>query len=68
MLFAAGKHTEKTNTEMEMVFHCQNWSIDWEKPLKFETKGREIANILGSIEQFIWTVKYQTNFWNRMLF
>ena len=61
----------------EMVFCYQNcsgqlWekkcSSDWEKLLKFETEGRELAKILGSLEQYIWTVKGQNNFWNRMIF
>ena len=31
--------------------------------LKFEADGREFANILKSLEQFIQTVKGQNNFW-----
>ena len=34
-----------------------------ERLLKFETKGREFAKHLGSLEQFIQTVKGQNNFW-----
>ena len=32
------------------------------------TEGREFANILRSLKQFIQTVKWQNNFLNRMLF
>ena len=39
-----------------------NWSSDQEKLLKFEADGREFANILRSLEQFIQTVKGQNNF------
>ena len=35
-------------------------SSDWEKLLKFEAEN---AKILRSLEQFIWTVKGQNNFW-----
>ena len=38
-------------------------SCDQEKILKFEAEGREFANILRSLEQFIQTVKGQNNFW-----
>ena len=38
-------------------------SSDREKLLKFEAEGREFSNILGSVEQFIQTVKGQNNFW-----
>jgi hypothetical protein len=31
--------------------------------LKFEAEGREFANILRSLEQFVPTVKGQNNFW-----
>ena len=41
----------------------KNWSSDREKLLKFEAEGREFANILRSLEQFIQTVKGQNNFW-----
>ena len=56
----------------EMVFCYQNCSdllwekkcpSDWEKLLKFEAGGREFANVLRSLEQFIETVKGQNNFW-----
>ena len=43
-------------------------SSDQEKLLKYETEGREFVNVLRSLEQFIWTVKSQNNFWERMLF
>ena len=36
---------------------------DREKLLKFEAGGRELANFLRSLEQFIQTVKFQNNFW-----
>ena len=36
---------------------------DREKLLEFEAEGREFANILRSLEQFIQTVKGQNNFW-----
>ena len=38
-------------------------SSDWEKLLKFEAEGQEVAKILRSLEQFIQTVKGQNNFW-----
>jgi hypothetical protein len=37
------------------------------KTLEFKAEGREFAKFLGSLEQFIQTVKGQYNFWNRML-
>ena len=40
-----------------------NCSSDREKLLKFEAEG--ICICLSSLEQFIQTVKGQTNFWNR---
>ena len=40
-----------------------NCSSDREKLLKFEAEGREFANILRLLEQFIQTVKGQNNFW-----
>ena len=43
-------------------------SSDWEKLLKFEVEGRELAKFLWSLEQFIGAVKGKNNFWNRMLF
>ena len=55
-----------------MVFCYQNCSdIPWdkngsgdrEKLLKFEAEGREFSKILWSLEQFVWTVKGQINFW-----
>ena len=36
---------------------------DREKLLKFEAEEREFAKFLRSLEQFIQTVKGQTNFW-----
>ena len=41
----------------------KNGSSDREKNLKFEFEGREFANILRSLEQFVQTVKGQNNFW-----
>ena len=41
----------------------KNCSSDQEKLLKFETKGREFANFLRSLEQFFQTAKGQNNFW-----
>ena len=38
-------------------------SSDREKLLKFEAEGREFAEFLRSLEQFIQTVKGQNNFW-----
>ena len=35
----------------------KNCSSDWEKRLKFEAEGREFAEFLRSLEQFIQTVK-----------
>ena len=47
----------------------QNYSSDWEKLLKFEAEGREFADFLRSLEQYIETVKGQNNSWYyRMLF
>ena len=40
---------------------------DWEKLFKFEVEGQEFAKFLRSLEQFIWTVKCQNNFCNRIL-
>ena len=42
----------------------KNCSSDWEEiVLKFEAEGREFANFLSSLEQFIETVRGQYNFW-----
>ena len=46
----------------------KNCSSDWERLLKFEAEGRELAKFLRSLEQFIQTVKGQNNFGNEMLF
>ena len=43
-------------------------SSDREKFLEFEAEGREFAKILRSLEQFVWTVKGQKIFGNRILF
>ena len=41
----------------------KNCSSDREKLLKFEAEGREFAENLRSLEQFVRTVKGQNNFW-----
>ena len=41
----------------------KNCSSDRDVFLKFEAEGQEFAKILRSLEQFIWTVKGQNNFW-----
>ena len=41
----------------------KNCSSDQEKLLKFEAEGQAFAKCLGSLEQFIRTVKSQNNFW-----
>ena len=41
----------------------KNCSSEREKFLKFEAEGREFANFLKSLEQFIQAVKGQNNFW-----
>ena len=41
----------------------KNCSSDREKLLKFEAEGQEFSKFLGSLEQFIQTVKGQNNFW-----
>ena len=46
----------------------KNCSSDREKLLKFEAEGREFANFLRSLEQFIQTVKGQNNFWQQNAF
>ena len=45
-----------------------NCSSVREKLLKFEIEGREFANFLRSLEQFIQTVKGQNNFWYQNAF
>ena len=43
-----------------VLTHCTVWrncSSDWEKLLKFEAQGGELANFLRSLEQFIQAVK-----------
>jgi hypothetical protein len=51
-----------------MVFCYQNYyNLLWEKLLKFEAEGQEFANILSPLEQFIWTVKGQNNFFKGQL-
>ena len=41
----------------------KNYSSDREKHLKLEAEGREFANFLRSLKQFIKAVKGQNNFW-----
>ena len=41
----------------------KNCSSDKEQVLKLEAECREFAKFLGSLEQFIQTVKGQNNFW-----
>ena len=41
----------------------KKFSSDREKLLKFEAEGRDFANILRSLEQFIQTVIGKYNFW-----
>ena len=41
----------------------KNCSSDGEKNLKFKAEGREFAKFLRWLEQFIQTVKGQSNFW-----
>ena len=63
---------QKKNIQLEkwyfvikiVLTYCEkSCSSDREKLLKFEAKGRDFANILRSLEQFIPTVKDQNNFW-----
>jgi hypothetical protein len=46
----------------------KNCSSDWEFFLKFEAEGREFANILRSLEQFVRTVKGQIKLWWQNVF
>ena len=43
-------------------------SSDREKLLNFPAEGREFANFLRSLEQFVQTGKGQNNFGSRMFF
>ena len=40
----------------------KNYSSDRENFLKYETAGQEFSKILGSLEQFVQTVKGKSNF------
>ena len=51
-----------------MTWYEENCSSDQEKLLKLEAEGREFANILRSLEQFVRTVKVQNNFWQQDAF
>ena len=42
----------------------KNCSRDREKKFKFEAEGREFEKKLGQLDQFIQTVRDQSNFWN----
>ena len=46
-----------------VLAYCEKklFLLNEKKLLKFEAKGREVAKILRSLEQFIQTVKGQTN-------
>jgi hypothetical protein len=46
----------------------KNCSSDQENLLKFEAEGREFANFLRSLAQFIQTVNGQNNFWQQNAF
>ena len=46
----------------------KNCSRYREELLKFEAEGREFANFLRSLEQFIHTVKGQNNIWKQNAF
>ena len=50
-------------TKIVLTYCRKNCSSDREKLLKFEAQGREFAQFLRSLEQFIQTVKGQNNFW-----
>ena len=41
----------------------KNCSRVREKKMKIEAEGREFANIIRSLDQFIQTVEVQNNFW-----
>ena len=72
-LLSLGSYIVEENRK-GMIFCYQNFSdlltvrkkkcsSDREKLLKFEAEGREFAKVLTSLEQFVWTVKGQNNFW-----
>ena len=44
------------------ILFNQNCSSDRDNFLKFKAEGREFANILRSLEQFVQTVRGQNNF------
>ena len=46
-------------TKIVLTYCCS----DWEKLLKFEAEGREVAKLLRSLEQLIQTKKGLNNFW-----
>ena len=46
----------------------KNCPSDSEKLLILDAEGREFAKFLGSLEQFIQTVKGQNNFWKQNAF
>ena len=55
-------------SKIVLTYCKKKCSSDQEIFSKFEAEGREFANFLGSLEQFIQTVKVRTIFGNRMLF
>ena len=72
--FTIQKRAQKRNEGNGILFPKLFWpsvrisfSCDREKLLKIEAEGCEFSKILRSQEQFIWTVKCQNNFWNRIL-
>ena len=60
---AAKMKDVKKNPKLFWPIVRKNSSNYKEKLLKFETDGREFANFLRSLEQFIKTVKGQNNPW-----
>ena len=64
----AGKYKWYFVTKIVLTYCQKKCSSDQEKLLNFETKGREFAKILRSLEEFIQTVKGQNKSGNRMLF
>ena len=50
-------------TKIVLTYCEKNYSSGRERLLKLEAEGREFAEFLRSLEQFIQTVKGQNNFW-----
>ena len=75
-IFQKGKNNNYANENWNPCLHCKWYfvtkivlnycekkcSIDREKLLKFEAEGREFANFLRTLEQFIQAVKGPNNF------